>query len=308
LSRIESQSYSDRSVVVVMATYNGERFLNEQLESILNQTIKPRLIFVSDDRSSDGTCEIIRRYSEEATVEVAVNAQNLGVIGNFKNAVNRVQGRDYIALSDQDDVWLPEKLEVLYTRLGAIDDGITPAMVYSDLVVVDRNRNVLNQSFWNELGQDGYQHNLQTLLFGNFVTGCTILMNQQMADHFKDMPIDVPMHDYWLALIGFSFGKVESVAAPLVLYRKHDANVAHSENYQKETNLKRRLGQLRRIFFGDSRYLKQELSIAFKFYEMYKEQLNDQQRRIFEDFLKLHGRSYLIKKLAFQKRFRGYWK
>lgn len=295
-------------VYVVMASYNGERYLDEQLTSILAQSCPPNKIIVSDDRSSDRTAELLNEYVKAGLVELTVNEQDRGVIGNFKHGVAQVQEPAYVALSDQDDIWLSEKLELLSARLKTIDDGITPAMIYSDLSVVDRHGKVLNHSFWNELGQDGYRHSLQTLLFGNFVTGCTILMNPPMAKYFMEMPPDVPMHDAWLALIAFSFGRVDAVSKPLVHYRKHENNVAHSEAFKKESKWERRLLQIKSILFGDEQYLKRELAIAEKFYHMYHEQLSIEQKQMFDDFLALKGKSFLEKKLAFRKAFKGYWR
>lgn len=295
-------------IFIAMATYNGERYISEQLDSILSQTIKPAQIIVSDDRSTDKTPDILKAYTQSGMVNFSVNMNNQGVIANFKNAVSLVDGPGYIALSDQDDIWLPEKLQVLLDRLKAIDDGQTPAMVYSDLTVVDRSGQVLNPSFWNELGQDGYRHCLQTLLFGNFVTGCTILMNKKMAELLKTMPLDVPMHDAWLALIAFSFGKVDVESQPLVHYRKHENNVAHNEDYRKPSRLQRWMGHINSIIFGDKEYLGPELEIAEKFYKLFHNRLNSDQKGMFEKFLALKGRSFLVKKLAFRKAFRGYWK
>jgi len=295
-------------VFVAMATYNGERYLSEQLESILSQTIKPAQIVVSDDRSTDKTPDILKEYSKSGLIKFSVNENKQGVISNFKNAVSLIDGSGYIALSDQDDIWVPEKLQVLWERLSAIDDGQTPAMVYSDLTVVDRNGRALNPSFWNELGQDGYRHCLQTLLYGNFVTGCTILMNKQMAELLKTTPLDVPMHDAWLALIAFSFGRVDVEPKPLVHYRKHENNVAHNEGYRKPSRAQRWGRHIYSIISGDNEYLKPELRIAEEFYKLYRTKLDSDKQEMFERFLALKGRSFLVKKLAFRNAFRDYWK
>lgn len=306
---MNSKSPSDAiPVFIAMATYNGERYLSKQLESILSQTIKPAQIVVSDDRSRDKTAGILEEYSKSGLVKVSVNENNQGVIANFKNSVSLIDRPGYVALSDQDDIWVPEKLQVLWERLSAIDDGQTPAMVYSDLTVVDRNGRVLNPSFWNELGQDGYRHCLQTLLFGNFVTGCTVMMNEKMAEYLKTMPLDVPMHDAWLALIAFSFGKVDVEPKPLVHYRKHENNVAHNEGYRKPSRIQRWVRHIYSIVSGDNEYLGPELEIAEKFYNLFHNRLNSDQKGMFEKFLALRGRSFLVKKLAFRKAFRGYWK
>ena len=304
----KGHSSSRIPIVVVMAAYNGVQYLSEQLESVLHQSMKPGVVRISDDRSTDNTLGVLDKYTTPGLIQVTVNDRNLGVIGNFRSAVGRVTEPAYIALADQDDIWQPQKLEVLYSRLTDLDDGECPAMVYSDLTVIDRNGTVLNPSFWNELGQDGYRHCLQTLLYGNFVTGCTIMMNSRMAGYLRAMPDDVPMHDHWLALVAFSFGKVDAVSEPLVNYRKHGTNVAHSENFKKETAFQRRLNQLKALLSGDDHYLQPELSIAAKFYELHGDKLNADQRLVFERFLGLKEKSFLQKKLAFKRAFKPYWK
>src|ERR1700741_8897 len=155
---------SEPAISVVMTTYNGERFLVQQIESILSQTLPPKEIIVCDDGSSDGTVNILEKYRKSHSIIYHVNEKRLGVVNNFKKAVSFTSPGNYVALSDQDDIWLPEKLERSATALSTIDDGKTPAMIYSDLIVIDQDKNILNGSLNNELGFDKYRHCLSTLL------------------------------------------------------------------------------------------------------------------------------------------------
>jgi len=227
------------AISVVMTTYNGERFLPQQIESLLSQTLQPAEIIVCDDASSDQTHGILKKYGKTHNIIYHVNAKKLGVVENFKKAVSLASPANYIALCDQDDIWLPEKLERSYAALSAIDDGSTPAMSYSDAIVIDENKNILNSSLNNELGFDKYEHCLSTLLFGNFVLGCTIMMNREMKKLFADIPDNkVFNHDSWITLIAFTFGKVVSLQHPQLLYRKHDKNVTFA-NHKKSNRLER---------------------------------------------------------------------
>ena len=294
-----------KSIAIAMTTCNGERFLKEQLSSILAQTYPPSAIIICDDCSTDGTVGILRDFSAQyPLIQYTVNPSRIGVIENFKQVVS-IAKADYIALSDQDDVWKPWKLAVLAEKMKEIESGNLPAMVFSDLEVIDSNRKILNPSFWNELGQDGYQHCFNTLLFGNFVTGCTILMNVRMQEHFAAIPSDALMHDAWLGLIAYSFGEVGEVKEPLVQYRRHDSNLAYLSTYRKKTFPERVMNHLKSLLAKND-FLEDQLSLVQKFHDRYNGRFTDQQQRLIREFLDLKHRSYLKKTIIFRAAFRPY--
>ena len=296
-----------QTVSVVMTTYNGSLYLREQLDSILCQTLTPLEIIICDDQSSDDTLAILEKYSREhASVKYFVNEKRLGVIENFKKAASLATGSDFIALADQDDIWMPDKLALLTKKMVSVDDTLRPAMVYSDLVVIDSVGNLLNSSFWNELGQDGYQHCFDTLLFGNFVTGCTIMMNQQMRIYFGSMPSNVLMHDAWLALIAFSFGSVGQIKAPLVKYRRHDSNLAFLKTYRKK-NLPQRLMNHFMLLWKKNNFLGDQLRLVTMFDQQYHHLLSKDQSRSVMLFLGLQNKSYFGKMIAFRSFFKNHW-
>lgn len=303
----QSSSNPGVTISVAMTTFNGAQYLGDQLDSILNQTLRPLEILICDDQSSDDTLAILEKYSREhASVKYFVNEKRLGVIENFKKAVSLTTGSDFIALADQDDIWMPDKLARLTEKMLSIDDGLSPAIVYSDLTVIDSVGNVLNSSFWNELGQDGYQHCFDTLLFGNFVTGCTILMNQQMRIHFAAMPSEVLMHDAWLALIAFSFGSAGVIKAPLVKYRHHDSNLVFLKTYRKK-NFYERLMNHFRLLLEKNNYLDDQLRLVAMFGQQYHHLLTKEQAGSVAHFLKLHKKSYLRKIITFRLYFKNHW-
>jgi len=296
-----------KPISVVMATYNGGLFLEEQLESILAQSLKSHEIIVCDDQSSDDTIAILENYQRRGLLKYYINDERLGVIGNFKKAVSLASRVNYVALADQDDIWMPEKLERSVERLALIEEDNKPSMIYSDLLVVDRNLNILNRSFWNELGQDNYNHTLKTLLFGNFITGCTILMNSKMRDLFPTIPENVSMHDAWLALIAYTFGAVDSIPDPLVKYRKHENNEAHSTHFRKKNRLRRLRDYLRYIWLHND-YLDKEFNLVQKFYDRFRDDISHEQTELLLSFLQLRNKSFIGKKLAFERSFKGQWK
>ena len=295
-------------VSVAMATYNGERYLEEQLDSILSQTLPPMEIVVCDDSSSDNTVSILEKYSKKFNVRYVVNESQLGLTANFKKAVSLVAGSGYIALSDQDDIWLPRKLELSALKLKNIDDNIHPSLVYSDLIFVDKTGAVLNQSFRNELGQDGYVHCLKTLLFGNFVNGCTVLMNQKMKVLFDTIPDHVELnHDAWITLIAFTFGKVDVVQESLMKYRKHDSNAAVLTTLRKMNRYDKIRSELASIWKPQPSYLFEQLILVQKFYDTFESSFSVDDRRLIERFLSLKNRSYLEKKILLRWFFKGQW-
>ncbi len=294
-------------VTVAMAACNGSKYLKEQVDSILSQTLPPSEIIVCDDLSSDGTVDILETYRARGVLRVVVNEKRLGYIGNFKKAVSLCTPGNYVALSDQDDIWLPGKIEAAMKKLLDIEEGSRPAMVYSDLILVDESQQLLNPSFRNELGQDGYKHCLETLLFGGFVNGCTMLMNPGMADYFSTIPEGKhTTHDTWIALIAYTFGKAGQVPEALIHYRRHSNNATDLLGLERKTRFQRLRMEIDSAFKKNDLF-ERELDCAGKFYDTFSEKLDPDQRKLILKFLKLNGRSYIGKKIGLRMFFRGKW-
>ena len=296
------------SISVAMATYNGEKYLEEQLDSILSQTLLPSEIIVCDDQSTDGTQKILDKYQQKGLLKYFVNDNRLGFIGNFKRAVSLTSPDHYIALSDQDDIWLPGKIQAAAALLLKIENGQRPAMVYSDLVLVDEDKNLLNQSFRNELGQGDYIHCLDTLLFGCFVNGCTMLMNPNMRNYFSSIPENASLnHDTWMSLIAYTFGEVAVVPDSLIWYRKHRNNATDVGDFHKLGRLSRWWAEVRQSFKKNDLF-EDQISFVTEFYHTFEHNLNADQKNLIQKFMKLKGKSYLEKKIALRMFFRGKWK
>lgn len=211
------------TISIVLCTYNGEKYLPALLESLLNQTLLPIEFVWRDDRSTDSTAQIAADFARQAPfpVDFAVNPQNLGPKLNFGNALSSVSGT-LIALCDQDDVWLPEKLE---TMARHFNDRETK-LVYSDCLVVNDSLESSGQTF---LQQRGTQHpqkdTLPYLLFQNTVTGCVSMFTSDLLPVVLPIPELAIMHDWWLGLIASAVGRVEYVPEITTLYRQHGGNV-----------------------------------------------------------------------------------
>lgn len=292
-------------VTIAMTTYNGERFLADQLESLLQQTLVPDKIIVCDDRSTDGTVDILERFRQSHGIEYHVNQQRLGIKENFKKAVRLAPEGHYVALCDQDDIWLPEKLSEAVKALSSIDDQKTPCMVYSDLVVIDGQNRVLHSSLNSTLGTDKYEHCLETLVFGNFVLGCTTVMNLPMRIYFDQIPRGNFNHDAWITLVAFTFGRVLQLPDPLIRYRQHQLNATYADH--KKTNRFQRVLRHLSFLFSRNDYLHHQAELLKSFMQVYDDKLTEAQKRQMMLVVQLEHRSYLRKKIALERAFRGKW-
>lgn len=217
----------NRPVSIAIATCNGALYIRQQLESLYRQTLPPAEIVVCDDLSQDGTLEILREEATAGRIRLFENPERQGVIANFQRAASLCQPGNDLALCDQDDVWEPEKLAQNSALLRAAEVRKPgPALSFCDLALTDEAGAIFAPSFWKILRIRPEKERLQSLLFGNFLTGCTLLLNPEMRDLFLEMPAaSVPMHDAWLGLIAFSFGSYAYSPQPLVRYRQHGRNV-----------------------------------------------------------------------------------
>lgn len=231
---------------VALCTYNGEQYLKEQLESFANQSLLPDELVVCDDGSSDGTIEILRMFSLCAPFEVKViqNEKSLGIVKNFSKAIEYCSG-EYIAISDQDDIWMYEKLKETVGLLKVMEKKYGkefPLLVHSDLTVVDVDLNILNESMMKSQhieNEDIPSRALGTLLANNYVTGCTVVINKALKNLSLPIPREAIMHDRWLALVAASSGKIGFVDQPLILYRQHGNNQVGARKYFSYNNVKK---------------------------------------------------------------------
>lgn len=202
---------------IVMATYNGENYLIAQLDSILNQNLLAQEIIIVDDHSHDQTWNILKKYAEQnPTIKIYQNSQNLGIVRTFNRAIE-LSTKNYIALSDQDDIWLPHKLEQLMQHIG--DD----LLIHSDACLVDENLQLLSDSHFN------YSHkikkiNLVQMLLANSVTGCCTLFHRDLIKKYFPIPEKFYIHDHYLGLAASNENKIKFLAQTLVLYRQHSHN------------------------------------------------------------------------------------
>ncbi|HGI2576029.1 TPA: glycosyltransferase family 2 protein [Streptococcus agalactiae] len=225
-------------VNILMATYNGEKFLAQQIESIQKQTFKEWNLLIRDDGSSDKTCDIIRNFTAKDSRIRFINENehhNLGVIKSFFTLVN-YEVADFYFFSDQDDVWLPEKLSVSLEAAKHKASDV-PLLVYTDLKVVNQELNILQDSMIR-----AQSHHANTTLLPelteNTVTGGTMMINHALAEKWFTHN-DILMHDWFLALLAASLGEIIYLDLPTQLYRQHDNNVLGARTMDKRFKILR---------------------------------------------------------------------
>lgn len=218
-------------VEVLLATYNGDRFVREQIDSILEQDYRSLRIVVSDDGSQDATGKILTEYGHllPDRFHILDNQSSTGSAKlNFLRLMKAATGT-YLCFADQDDVWLPNKVSrcmEAMQELEARHGKALPLLVFTDLRVVDRQLATIHQSMWKQMNIDPESiYRLERLVGRSIVTGCTALINRPLLELARSMPPEAPMHDRWIGMLAATMGAASIVADQTVLYRQHERNV-----------------------------------------------------------------------------------
>lgn len=219
-------------VNILMSTYNGQQFLAEQIRSIQEQSYTDWTLFIRDDGSSDNTKEILKDFERQDSRIHLIDSDksdNLGVIKSFHKLVNHDRA-DYYFFSDQDDVWLPNKLELsLKEAQNYLAD--LPLMVYMDLKVVNQDLEIMTESMVKSQSHHANTELVQELT-ENTVTGGVAMINHALAEMWQETD-DILMHDWYLALLASAFGNLVFIDQPGELYRQHSDNVLGARTLSK---------------------------------------------------------------------------
>ena len=236
-------------IEILLATYNGGRFVRQQIESILEQDYDNLAVLSRDDCSSDGTPDILREYAQRVPNRFSLMpacSSNQGLLNNF-SALMQASTADYVCFSDQDDVWLHDKVS---KSKRAMDDleirwgTDVPLLVFTDLRVVDENLTMLHPSFWELMGIEPERiENFAKLLGSSVVTGCTAMANRRLVEVARRMPKEACLHDRWLGLLVSTMGKAAFVKEPTVLYRQHGRNAIGARKEERLESWRERFGR-----------------------------------------------------------------
>ena len=217
-------------ISVAVCTYNGEKHLQEQLQSLVNQDYPNKEIVIVDDKSTDGTLKILKDYEQKYSfLRVFQNDSNLGYIKNFERAISLCNG-DFIALCDQDDIWDLEKLSVLQKTI--LPDSF---LIYHDSALVDNAGKSLNRTLSNTIG---YLENSESrnLLLNNCIAGHAVMFKSELKEDILPFHTTIP-HDHWLAYIASLTAKIQYTPKILVNYRQHDFSLTFTEHSKDNQRL-----------------------------------------------------------------------
>ena len=204
-----------------MCTYNGQRFIKEQLDSMLSQTYKHFELIITDDGSSDDTIEIIKEYQKsDDRIKLYQNEKNLGFVKNFEKAISLCSG-EYIALADQDDIWKKNKLEVF---LNEIKENV---LIYSDAILIDEHSNISSNQLIRPNNNLVKGKCNKAFLLSNCVSGNTLMFKRELLEYILPIPDGVRFHDIWIAFVASTYGTITYTEEPLTYYRRYSEQITH---------------------------------------------------------------------------------
>lgn len=212
-----------------MTTYNGEKYIKEQIDSILLQTIQDFELIICDDNSNDFTVNILQDYvRKDKRIKLYINDENIGYVKNFEKAISLCNG-NFILLSDQDDIWYPEHIEILLNNIGQYD------MCGANAVLVDKNNNELGCTEYDTYGADFLlktqkQYYIR-LLNGNIFQGAASIITKEIAIKAIPFPANTTFHDWWIALLAVDNNGVKYIDIPILRYRQHGENVTTNQKF-----------------------------------------------------------------------------
>lgn len=243
--------HSTDKIAILMATYNGEKYICQQIDSILSQTCTDWELYIHDDGSTDNTIAVVESYVEKYPDKIHLidGKSTGGAKYNFFYMFGQVEAPYYMTC-DQDDVWLEKKIELTYDKMLAIEDKAdVPCLVYTELRVVDSELNTIADTMSKYQSLDCHKRTINQFILQNSVTGCTMMVNMALRDkmlHITDIDNTI-MHDWWAALVAAQFGKTAFIDEPTILYRQHGDNSLGALGINKLSYIVRRVWQKKQI-------------------------------------------------------------
>lgn len=272
------------SVAILMSTYNGEKYIQGQLDSIVNQTYIDWRLYIRDDGSSDRTKDIIKKNALKDERIIFINAnysKNIGVVKSFFSLLEFAKA-NYYMFCDQDDIWLPNKIECTVQQANVQDMNI-PLLVHTNMTTFSDNLGIINRRFYGNSSID----NLNRMVSSNSVTGCTMLINNSMKSLIiNDANSNIIMHDWWIGLCAASIGHIVYIESPTIMYRLHNDNLVGTD-----TNLKDRM---RRLFNYNHEISRQKNAILQSRLLLlnHSNEMISSKRRIIEIFVDLNNQTF----------------
>lgn len=289
-------------VAILMAVYNGGKYLRQQIDSIVNQTFSDWQLYIRDDGSFDNSVEIINKYINDYPSKIQLvkdELNNLGSCNNFFQLIKHAEA-EYYMFSDQDDIWNLDKIENTlnhFIELEKINELSKPLLLHTDLVVVDDDLQLISPSFWKYQQMDVRNGNFfNKLLVQNIVTGCTLMFNCELKEKLIQLPVNVFVHDWWIALVASAFGSIEYMEIQTLKYRQHNQNVAGAKQSSGKHFIKRLLK-----FDEVKKGLEHSVFQANVFLEVYRNQLDDRLINMLVEFGNLNNYNWFYRRIILVK-------
>lgn len=269
-----------------MAVYNGEKYLSQQIDSILAQSSRDWYLYICDDGSVDRSYEIALEYAQKYPERITAQKNETpsgSACGNFMGMLKKSEA-EYVMFSDQDDFWLPDKVRLTFEKMKQMEQvyGDCPLLVHTEMEIVDSELNRISSSFTRFQGLNPKCNTLNRLLCQNNVTGCTVMVNRSLADLLKDAPAgDMLMHDWWIALTAAAFGQIGFVEKPLNRYCQHGNNSLGAVDNRSFKGVAKIVWERQRT--------KKRIGVTYTqakyFYEYFKPRLDCKSRDILEIYI-----------------------
>lgn len=290
------------TVTVLLAAYNGEAYIRQMIDSILCQDHRDIHIVLSDDHSTDATALILEQYARNHPDIITHYRSGLRfgcAQKHFMHLLSVYQDAPYIMFCDQDDVWHPDKVSKTLQRMREIETSADmPALVHTDLRVVDHALHVICSSFCTHSGLDGSRLALNQLLVQNVVTGCTVMINRGLARLACRVPFcdAMLMHDWWLALLASACGTVSFLDEATIDYRQHGSNSVGAKNVRSASYLLHRLRSS-----SMRRSLQQAADQASAFLDAYSDTLRPDQIALLRAFIATKSQTPIRRDITYVK-------
>lgn len=276
---------SKPAVCILMATYNGEPYIVEQIESIQAQTFKEWQLIVSDDGSTDGTVAVLKHAAEEDSRIVVL--EGLAPMGSARENFTRLvsySNAPYVMFCDQDDVWSQDKIEVTLGAMQAEEDlrgSDTPLLIFTDMEVVDQNLKTIAPSFIQRSHINPKRTKFMQVVAQALGAGCTMMANQSLINLFKMSSYDprIIMHDWWISLIAAAFGTITYLDKPTSKYRQHGSNSVGSNSFSPLKSARNADAMRDRVLATTEQ--------AACFYDSFSGLLADEDRRSLEAYISI---------------------
>jgi glycosyltransferase involved in cell wall biosynthesis len=275
------------SISIALATYNGAKYLSAQLDSLYKQTRLPDEVVVTDDCSTDSTLDILIEYNKRYGLKYFINKTALGVNKNFEKAISFCSG-DYIAICDQDDIWLPSKIETSFLRLQEIEKNGLPSLVSSTNIHINGSGNKIAD---HRREKDSFSYT--DSLWGNRHQGCSLMMNRKLVEKVTPFPQNIRMYDAYIGLTAAMIGNKYDIGEPLMLYRLHSNNVMGGNGSQ---SFFAKLNRLRYRYAGF--FHPQRLKLLLKIEEQHSRDFLPERLRLFNLLKSLHLSNSIFRKLV----------